>query len=293
MSDAAPAATTAGKSNRVRMGLTIAAIVLALVYLGGWFWAAFVAFFLYFGFKELCHILEAIHIRPSRLIVLPVGFVMILVATLNQAEFLSPLLTLALIASFFRLIFRHPRATVGDIGGTLIALVYVAYMPVHYILLRQLDAGNLPWYEQPGAGYLFLVIFVVGLSDVGAYYVGKAFGKHLLSPEISPKKTTEGAIGGLVIALLGALAVSWVIHFPLHHGLILGLILTVVGQLGDLTESLIKRDAGVKDSGAVLKGHGGLLDRADSYIFSGVACYYYIHWIVLKHGLAQDVLNLF
>jgi phosphatidate cytidylyltransferase len=124
-----------------------------------------------------------------------------------------------------------------------------------------------------------------------AYYAGKAFGRHLLYPAISPKKTREGAIAGLLAGVFMGLLLSALWGFPWIHAVILSVLLVIVGQLGDLTESMMKRDVGMKDSGMLLASHGGFLDRADSYIFSGAVCYYYIYWVVLRQGLAPDVIQ--
>ena len=233
-------------------------------------------------------------IRPSKVIVLTAGTLMIIVATLGKSHWLPPLLTAGIIASFFRLLFRQPRASMSDIGATLLALFYVAYLPVHYILLRELGAeGIANPLAQPGLKYLIMVLFVISAADVGAYYTGKLFGKHLLYPELSPKKTREGALGGVLAGVgIGVLLSFWM-TLETHHAVILSVLIVVVAQLGDLTESMIKRDAGVKDSGSMLQGHGGMLDRSDSYIFTAAVAYYYIYWIVLQQGLTQDIFRIF
>jgi phosphatidate cytidylyltransferase len=118
------------------------------------------------------------------------------------------------------------------------------------------------------------------MSDTGGYFAGKRFGKHKLYEAVSPKKTVEGAIGGLVAATL------WTIvgHFtfakalPLTHGVALAIVGTALGQMGDLVESLFKRSTGVKDSGNILPGHGGILDRVDAVLVTGSVVYLYVLW---------------
>jgi phosphatidate cytidylyltransferase len=198
-----------------------------------------------------------------------------------------------MIACFFILLFRSPRASISDIGGTLLAVFYTVYLPAQYILLRHLNKQpDAPYWAQPGLHYLIFTLVVISASDIAAYYVGRTFGKHLLYPAISPKKTREGAIGGLLVGVGFGVACSLIWHVvPIVHAVILSILLVVVGQLGDLTESMIKRDVGMKDSGALLASHGGILDRIDSYIFSGIVCYYYIYWVVLQQGLAPEVIQ--
>lgn len=274
------------------MGLLIAVVFFGCAFLGGWAWIALVAVSIYLGHRELRAMMGARGINPSVTIIYVTAALMLLAAGLQKPHFLPPILTLAVIASFFRLLFRSPRATIADIGGTLIAVAYSVYMPTYFVLLRNLNAQpDLPTWQQPGLFYLLLVLVVIAASDIAAYYVGKKLGRNLLHPEISPKKTREGALGGLLGGVALGSGLAWLWNFPLEHAVILSILLVVVGQLGDLTESMMKRDSGLKDSGALLAGHGGFLDRADSYIFSGAVCYYYIYWIVLQQGLAPDVIQ--
>lgn len=131
---------------------------------------------------------------------------------------------------------------------------------------------------------VFFLLLVVWLGDSGAYYVGKKFGKHKLSPRISPKKTIEGLAGGIAVSIAGAIVIHFTFFrsFPLHHAIVAGAILSVAGVIGDLAESMWKRSAAVKDSGTLLPGHGGLLDRFDSILFTAPILYCY--WTLIVHG---------
>ena len=123
------------------------------------------------------------------------------------------------------------------------------------------------------------VFLAVALTDIGAYYFGVRFGKHKLAEVISPKKTIEGAIGGAACAILVSILGIFYIDISLCQAIIGGILITLSAQLGDLSESLIKRDAGVKDSSDILPGHGGMLDRFDGYIFAiPVAYYFFVHF---------------
>ena len=130
---------------------------------------------------------------------------------------------------------------------------------------------------------IFFLLLVVWAGDAGAYYVGKTFGKHRLSPRVSPKKTIEGGAGGVVTALLAAAIVTLTFfrEFPLLHALIAAAILSVAGVVGDLAESLWKRSADVKDSGTLIPGHGGFLDRLDSIFFTAPILYAY-WWLLTR-----------
>jgi phosphatidate cytidylyltransferase len=131
---------------------------------------------------------------------------------------------------------------------------------------------------------VFFLLLVVWLGDSGAYYVGKNFGKHKLSPRISPKKTVEGLAGGIATSIITAIVIHFTFfkEFPLHHAIIAGVILSFAGVIGDLAESMWKRSADVKDSGTLIPGHGGFLDRFDSIFFTAPILYCY--WTLIVHG---------
>jgi phosphatidate cytidylyltransferase len=135
-----------------------------------------------------------------------------------------------------------------------------------------------------GYKLVFFLLLVVWLGDSGAYYVGKQFGKHKLSPRISPKKTVEGLIGGMAASIIAAVVIHYTFFpkFPLLHAIIAGVILSFAGVIGDLAESMWKRSAAVKDSGTLIPGHGGFLDRFDSILFTAPILYCY--WTLIVHG---------
>ncbi|HEX7152711.1 MAG TPA: phosphatidate cytidylyltransferase [Thermoanaerobaculia bacterium] len=135
-----------------------------------------------------------------------------------------------------------------------------------------------------GPKLIFFLLLVVWLGDAGAYYVGRNFGKHKLSPRISPKKTIEGLIGGMLTSLVTAVVIHFTFFptFPLVHAILCGMILSVCGVIGDLAESMWKRSAEVKDSGTLIPGHGGFFDRFDSIFFTAPILYCY--WTLIVHG---------
>ncbi|MBX9691006.1 MAG: phosphatidate cytidylyltransferase [Cyanobacteria bacterium] len=211
-------------------------------------------------------------------------------------EHFPMLLTLGLFISFFRLLLRHEkhRATIADIASTIMGFIYVGWMPAHLVLLRNLAPAVQPFaspLQQPGLAYVWVSLFIIWATDVFAYYTGKKWGKTLLYPEISPKKTVEGALGGLIAAVLWSVVVVYTADhyfFPCHpfqfklwQAPLMGVLVSVASQLGDLCESLMKRDAGLKDSSDLLPGHGGLLDRGDSLLFGAPISYYWIKIVVL------------
>jgi phosphatidate cytidylyltransferase len=135
-----------------------------------------------------------------------------------------------------------------------------------------------------GPSAVFALVLIVAVSDSAQYYTGRAFGRRKLAPAISPAKTVEGAIGGLAAATIaGAVSGSSVLHlvpFNALTGAVVGVLVALFGMLGDLFESLLKRSAGVKDSSALIPGHGGVLDRIDSYLFAAPCYYVVLRWLV-------------
>jgi phosphatidate cytidylyltransferase len=160
---------------------------------------------------------------------------------------------------------------IPNVGVTILGVLYVAFLGSHLVGLR---TGFDPRLSTHLLSFFFLV--VMG-SDTAAYYVGRGLGKHKLAPNISPGKTWEGVVGGLIAALLMALLCHYW-FFPelsLKWALPLSLVMSVAGVLGDLTESALKRGAGAKDAANILPGHGGLLDRLDSLLFNAPLIYYF------------------
>ncbi|MBI2883148.1 MAG: phosphatidate cytidylyltransferase [Candidatus Methylomirabilis oxyfera] len=149
---------------------------------------------------------------------------------------------------------------------TLLGLIYVAGLMSFPALLRAME---------PGRTYIFYLVFVTWAGDTGAFYVGSTMGKRLLCPSVSPRKTVEGSVGGLICSVLASgLARLWFWEgLGAVEVVAMGLGLGVMGQVGDLCESMLKRSFGVKDTGALIPGHGGLLDRVDSLLFTGPVLY--------------------
>jgi phosphatidate cytidylyltransferase len=196
---------------------------------------------------------------------------------------------LTLIGLMFR---RDYHGMLTDWALTVAGMLYIGLLGAHFILLRDLT-GSLDslvaridnmgaWQYRSGAdtalglGWYLLAQIVTWLTDVGAYLVGRSIGRNKLAPAISPGKTVEGGIGGLILGALASLGCAWAFGLPLHPLVALGVgaVLSAIGQAGDLAESLIKRQAGVKDSGSLIPGHGGVLDRIDSLLVVVTVTYY-------------------
>ncbi len=179
------------------------------------------------------------------------------------------------LALFFLILMQFRRrdndGVIVDISTTLFGILYVSWFFSFLIKIRYLSGG---------LGYLAGLLLITKLGDIGAYLVGSRWGKKPFLPHISPKKTVEGAIGGLAFNILGALTSKSFLPFDYPQLLIMAVCFGVLGQLGDLSESLLKRDCQVKDSGNIFPGMGGALDQIDSLLFTAPVFYFYLSAII-------------
>jgi phosphatidate cytidylyltransferase len=163
---------------------------------------------------------------------------------------------------------KNPTFCIGRISSSFLGAFFIPLALIHMVYIRNLNGGM---------KLVFFIFIVVWFLDTMAYVFGKAVGKHKLAKNISPKKTLEGSIAGIVFGALAAVACRYIFMsniLTLQNAVMLGLVIAVTGQFSDLTESLIKRDGNVKDSGKIVPGHGGIFDRFDSYLFTAPAVYY-------------------
>jgi len=182
-----------------------------------------------------------------------------------------PALLVALFIFFFAGMLRKEqfKDAVMDTAFKTLGIIYIAVPLSYVILLRNLVHGR--W-------WLLFILFVIWASDTFAYFTGKTVGRHKLSPYVSPNKTVEGAIGGLAGAVIAGCVMNkyFTMGMPIAEAAALSVILGIIGIIGDLAESLLKRSAGVKDSGHIIPGHGGVLDRIDSLLFPVPFVYYFL-----------------
>ncbi|MDD5233601.1 MAG: phosphatidate cytidylyltransferase [Syntrophales bacterium] len=177
-------------------------------------------------------------------------------------------LSLILCFLFFLLRIRGESIDAGPLGIAVLSFIGIPLLLTHLILLRLAPHG---------AQWIFFLVVLAFSGDITAFYTGRRFGKKKLMPHVSPGKTVEGAIGSLAGSLTGCALFRFLFFpsLPLWHLLMIVPVANILGQLGDLAESALKRSAGVKDSGVIFPGHGGILDRLDFFLFAGVFVYYY------------------
>lgn len=253
--------------------LVLIPVYLVLYVFPNWVYLALTTVFIGAGMSELFKIVEARGIFVYRYFGIIVGFLIPICIYLHLGENyldLEPLLIVIACLFAFVLQFIRKEGThdhVVSIGVTLLALFYISWFFSFMIKLKFL----------PNGAYLVtFLILVTKIGDVGAYFVGRSIGRHKLIPRISPNKTIEGTIGGIIFSVLMAYFIRGMANFDYIEAVFLGLFLGVLGQVGDLAESLIKRDYGVKDAGKYIPGFGGILDMIDSLLFTTPIFYFYM-----------------
>ena len=299
-----PATPVTPRPRRVRSDLparllpaaVLVPLVIWLVATGGLPYLAAVIAFVLLGQRELYRLIEEKGAHPLVSYGLAGGAALPLVAYLGSETHATIVMTATLLAVMIRQVGKEQIAeALVSISGTFFGVVYVGWLLAHAIVLRNFYGAVVSHFGQaeamqlgivPGTG-IFLVLFclsAVVLCDAGAYFAGRRFGRRKLAPRISPSKTVEGAIGGLAEGTLGALAAKAVfdVFWPelsaalgWRAAVAIGFVVSVAGMIGDLVESLLKRDARTKDAGHLLPGMGGVLDRIDSPLL-GIPVMYYL-----------------
>ncbi len=264
----------------VLAALVLAAIGLPAMYVGGLYFFALITLLLVVAAWEYRQVFQTAGFKAS--LPLVVGGVLLLSITRVYFTSHAPaLLTLLILLAMTWHLFDYEMGrdqAAADFGITIAGIVYLGWIGPYLIDLR-----NMP----DGLWWLALVLPAVWFADTAAYFIGRALGKHQLSPRLSPKKTWEGYLAGVFFATIGTAALAMLWHklggpeITWWQGASLGAALGILTTLGDLGESMFKRQAGVKDSSNIIPGHGGVLDRIDSWLWAGALGYLFIIWFLL------------
>jgi phosphatidate cytidylyltransferase len=257
---------------RVLVALPAAVVAIVFVDLGGTAWALFMLAISWVCLHELYRMLP--RWKPTPLVGFAAAAAMVLSARFGTERDVMLVAVASIPVTFLVVAARGGDGTPSvSIAGTLLGIYWLGLAFAHAVLLRRLDNGS---------GILIDILVGTFLGDTAAYLGGRLFGRRLLAPSISPKKTWEGLFCGMLIAILSVfiagLEQTWLTQ---GDALLLGVVVAVIGPIGDLFESLIKRDASIKDAGNLFGAHGGALDRLDAVIFTVVAGYYV--WVSLPH----------
>lgn len=261
---------------RTIITLALIASVVGIVYvLPNWMYCLVITFLIAMGLFEFFRMVEKRDIFVYKYFGTIIGALIPIVIFMGDSfldmKNLEPLLIVAACLFAFTLQFirrDNARDHLVSTALTLFSLFYISWFFSFFIKIKLLDNG---------ANLIMFLVLVTKTADIGAYVIGRRYGKSELIPRISPNKTKEGAIGGIASSVVMAVILgSFLTKFSISHLLILGIVMAVLGQVGDLAESLIKRDCNVKDSGSYLAGIGGVLDLIDSLLFTAPVFYFYI-----------------
>lgn len=261
---------------RALITLTLGPIALYLIYLGGFFYFVPLAIILLLASLEYSQIVHKIGWQVPPLLLLPVVIMQwVLAQWLDQALF-GPILMLSLMiitaVSLWQYEMKSSQTVPANWFASVAGLILFGWLCSHFFRLRALPDMAWQW--------TMLAMLGTWIADSGAYLVGRfatgkfIFGKHALSPRLSPNKTVEGFVGGIVLGTSFTIFIGSLLGIAFLPSLLLGLLVSVIGTVGDLSISLLKREAGVKDSGTLFPGHGGALDRIDSLMWTVTIAYY-------------------
>jgi phosphatidate cytidylyltransferase len=252
-------------------------ILIAVVWIGGWLFALVVLAALLLAGDEYVRLLRQGNHRPPELLVLSLIALLWSATWFKHPDWREPEIALVLIVAVLYAIISMERSRPPQISDLALAIfggLYLGWLGSYIVAIRQFDEG----------AYLTLLIYgCVAFSDSAAYFVGRTWGKHKLSPRVSPKKTWEGYLGSVIGGPLFGGGVALLVNHDVltwAHGAALGLLIGTLGTVGDLAISVIKRQVGAKDSSHLIPGHGGILDRTDSVLVAAAVGYFYLAWFV-------------
>ena len=275
-------------NKRLTSGIAAGIFGLVIITLGGWWFAVSLGVIVHLALLEYFRMAEFAGIRPATKTTLVACQLLLLITQLDVDGIVSSSLTDAVLplsgaAICCWLLLQPITGSISDIAASIFGLFYLGFLPSHWLKLRNIyhiysmnESNYLPELNY-GMHLTLCICFMIVAFDIGSYFFGKKYGKKILTP-ISPGKTIEGALFGTLFSILiGIISIKLLnLNMHLFFGLLLGCLVSLFSLVGDLTESMMKRDAGIKHSGDALPGHGGILDRIDSYLFTSAVIYYVV-----------------
>lgn len=268
---------------RVLVAAILLPIGLVLIALGGVYFSAFITLVMVLAAHEYNRMMSISGSKPANLLVLISVALFCIMRYWNGFDSGPALISLIILAAitYHMITFEKGNTFAAtDFAVTLAGIFYLGWIGAYLISLRNLEQGEF---------WLLFTLLIVWTADSAAYFIGRKYGRHRLSPKLSPKKSWEGYIAGVIFGTAIGVLIGWGLEtyfgvgqgFSPLNGLLLGLMLSGLTTLGDLGESMFKRQAGVKDSGSILPGHGGVFDRIDSWLWAAVIGYYLITWFFI------------
>lgn len=250
-----------------------------------YFFALLTAIAVLLGLQEFYNLASKLELRPQTILGYLAGTGVVACFTFRRVDLIIAVMAALAIVTLAIEVFRAEdvNKVLPSVAATVFGVVYVALLAGFLVGVRMIpDTATTPVVSQLAAKLMTTFFAMVMMTDTGAYYTGRTLGRHKLAPKVSPGKTIEGSIGGFITAAVAGIICKYAFfpEAPIAHIAILGAIIGIVSQIGDLAESLLKRGSGVKDSGAIFPGHGGMLDRVDSLLFCAPILYYYAEWIL-------------
>jgi phosphatidate cytidylyltransferase len=264
---------------RVLTALVGIPIVLAFLWFGGWALFVGLAGLVVSASYEIHCMLIGDRRRPLSFLSLALSLDFLLAAILPswRLPLIEGGISILLLLTFtWLLVVRKTlEGSLVDWALTMAVPFYIGWPLSFFLLLRGSQVGF-----STGLWWMAVVLGGVWVFDTAAFFTGRFLGRHKLATQVSPSKTWEGVIGGLIGAVIATLLLTLPLHLPLYHAIILGILISIAGQVGDLAESLLKRQTHVKDSSHLIPGHGGVLDRIDSQLFAVIVVYLYVAWVL-------------
>ncbi len=271
-------------ANRLLAAAVFLPCFFIIAHRGGIYYLILIDLIIILGLFEFYRMMEAKGLRPYKWIGVLSGGALPWYLFFRQGIYANILLTITFIAVMIAELIRKDKGhAVYHISVTIFGVLYVSWLGSHLMLLRELPIlAGLKY--SVGFTFVIIVFTLTWCYDTGAYAFGRLFGRRKLFPSISPGKTVEGAIGGIFLSIAGILIARILLDTQLSalEAVLLAILASVIGQTGDLVESMLKRDAKIKDSSTTIPGHGGVLDRFDSLLFTAPLIYYALRYFILK-----------
>ncbi|MGE5400042.1 MAG: phosphatidate cytidylyltransferase [Ignavibacteriales bacterium] len=264
-------------ATRTLVSVVTIPLILLACYFGGLFFLAFVTVIGLIAFYEFSGMAKNKNSYVARVPGLLIVLTVITNAYFRYVDFQVLVYLIVALLLIYEL-FRNRESAILNLGSTLIGIFYIGLFAGSIIEIREFFRDN---YVNGGL-LIISILITIWVCDSGAFFLGSAFGKHKMFPRVSPKKSWEGAIAGFVFSVIAMVILKIIVLDFITPGdaIVIGVLVGIIGQVGDLTESLLKRDASVKDSSNLIPGHGGIFDRFDSLLLASPVVYIYLYFFM-------------